>query len=35
VKDYDEVARERDRERDRRRWDMNERGRLSTRHERN
>lgn len=34
VKDFDEVARERDRERDRRRWDSNQRDRLSTRHER-
>ncbi|KAG2366294.1 kinase phosphorylation protein-domain-containing protein [Suillus spraguei] len=34
VKDYDEVARERERGRDRRQWDLNQRDRLSTRHER-
>ncbi|KAG2154354.1 kinase phosphorylation protein-domain-containing protein [Suillus bovinus] len=34
VKDYDEGAREREREGDRRRWDFNQRDRLSTRHER-
>ncbi|KAG1777790.1 kinase phosphorylation protein-domain-containing protein [Suillus placidus] len=34
VKEYDEVARERERGRDRRRWDLNQRDRLSTRHER-
>lgn len=34
VKDYDEVARERERGEDRRRWDFNQRDRLSTRHER-
>ncbi|KAG1752859.1 kinase phosphorylation protein-domain-containing protein [Suillus lakei] len=35
VRDYDEVARERERGRDRRRWDLNQRDRLSTRYERN
>ncbi|KIK46764.1 hypothetical protein CY34DRAFT_369351 [Suillus luteus UH-Slu-Lm8-n1] len=34
TRDYDAVVRERDRERDRRRWDSNQRDRLSTRHER-
>ncbi|KAG2135477.1 kinase phosphorylation protein-domain-containing protein [Suillus clintonianus] len=34
VKDYDEIARERDRGRDRQRWDLNSRDRQSARYER-